>query len=509
MADFEHNTDWSFDGHAFAHAEPGTWFPTTDGPRLAQRGSLHSGLLGTGAAGTASSPEFTIDADRVHWRVRGTGSLRVIVDDYIMDQFNALLFEGHKVDVDSDDWTTVSQDVAKYIGHRAHLHAADHGTGTLEIDAVAVGTDAPWSPPAMDRRARGLPLLNWRMEQIQDDTLHSGCRELVSQSEALPDPINDLRYRDASIVEQPVFHRGEPANHGEAAPRAVPALLGGTGVIASGSGRLDLAQTITSPDNPQLWRTAANRIWHHMMGRGLTPHVDDLGAMGTPPAHPILLDTMALMLADGGSVQDLVRDIVLSKTYGQSSRRSTTGEQLDPLNIWWHRANVRRLTGEQLRDAMLAASGELDGTIGGPPVPIHLTAAMTGRGRPAESGPRDGNKRRSLYLEVRRNFAVPLLEAFDRPTPNRPCGARTVSNLPAQSLTLMNDPFVLARAGAIAQRAHDAFPNNPIDHMSALLWGRHLTSEQITQWTGTDNSIESLTDIAHAMLCAKAFSFLP
>jgi hypothetical protein len=204
-----------------------------------------------------------------------------------------------------------------------------------------------------------------------------------------------------------------------------------------------------------------------------------------------------------------VRDIVLSKTYAQSSKRSTTGEQLDPLNTWWHRANVRRLTGEQLRDAMLAASGELDATVGGPPVAIHLTAAMTGRGRPAKSGPHDGDKRRSLYLEVRRNFAVPMLEAFDRPTPNRPCGARTVSNLPGQSLTLMNDPFVLARADALARRAQADAPDNPVDRMSALLWGRHLTPEQVAQWAPDDDSIETLTNIAHAMLCAKAFSFLP
>jgi hypothetical protein len=84
-----------------------------------------------------------------------------------------------------------------------------------------------------------------------------------------------------------------------------------------------------------------------------------------------------------------------------------------------------------------------------------------------------------------------------------------VSNLPGQSLTLMNDPFVLARADALARRAQADAPDNPVDRMSALLWGRHLTPEQVAQWAPDDDSIETLTNIAHAMLCAKAFSFLP
>ena len=107
MNDFESGHDWHVDGHAFGHAPAGTWWPRHDGPGITQRGSLHSGLLGEALAGTAASPEFTIDADYVYWRVKGRGVVRVIVDDYIMDAFNALLFDGHKHNVNSDTWVTI------------------------------------------------------------------------------------------------------------------------------------------------------------------------------------------------------------------------------------------------------------------------------------------------------------------------------------------------------------------------------------------------------------------
>jgi len=512
-ADFEHGTDWTFDGHAFAMAPEGTWFPTESGPRLTHRGMLHSGLLGDDLAGTASSPEFTIEDNHVHWRVRGKGILRIIVADYIMDAFNALLFEGHLQTVDSEQWTTITHDVAKYIGHRAYLVAVDDGEGSLQIDAVSLSITAPWAAPVEDLRADGPARLDWRLSRTNDDALRRGCRTLLEHTAALPKPVPVLHTVEGSTVEQPVYIRGEPSQPGIAAPRLVPALLGGQHrevTAITGSGRLDLAHAITSPEQPLLWRTTANRIWHHLMGRGLTPLLDDMGAMGTPPSHPELLDHLAQTLADGGSVKDLVRRIVLSSTYAQASTRQPGAEAIDPDNVLLHRMHVRRLTAEQVRDAMLWSSGELDSTIGGPPVAIHLTDDMTGRGRPAKSGPLDGERRRSLYLEVRRNFAVPMLEAFDRPTPNRPCGKRTVSSVPAQSLALMNDPFVLERAAALAHRVRERYPDpdNAMQHMARLTWSQPLDTAMLNALRPDDTDV-AWTDLAHAMFCAKAFVFLP
>ena len=510
LDDFEAGTDWTFDGHAFNHAPAGTWFPASNGPALTLRGSLHSGLLGDGLSGTAQSEEFTLNADQVHWRVRGKGTLRVIVDDYLMDDANALLFETHLQRIDSDEWSTVTHDVAKYKGHRAFLQAIDNGDGTLEIDTVAMASEAPWPPPHHDRRARGSPLRNWRLATVADESLRSAVDALHEEANAIPDVLPVLSMHDATPVEQPVYLRGDPALPGEAAPRRVPDLLGGGQAITAGSGRHALAMAVTRPDQPQVWRTAANRIWHHLLGAGLTPHLDDLGAMGAPPSHPLLLDHLAASLADGTTVKALIRRIVLTSTYGQSSLPQLNGADVDPLNTLLHRAHVRRLTGEQIRDAILAASGQMDPRIGGAPVPLHLTEAMTGRGRPAESGPRDGEGRRSLYLEVRRNFAVPLLEAFDRPTPNRPCGRRSVSNVPAQSLSLMNDPFVLEQAAHLAasvQAAHDD-TNAALQAMARRAWSRNLTDSELARLQLETTTDDGWVDIAHAMLCAKAFVFL-
>ena len=427
-----------------------------------------------------------------------------------MDAFNALLFEGHKHNVNSDTWVTISHPVAKYLGHRAYLLAIDEGPGVLEVDTVACDYTPPWAEPRTNRNARGLPLMQWRLGQVDDEPLLASSNGLLEAAAALPPPVTVVRYQDASVVEQPVWNRGDPSQPGEAAPRHVPALLGGDDANRPGpgeSGRLQLAQAVTHPDNPLLWRTAANRVWHHLMGAGFTDQLDDLGAMGTPPTHPVLLDTLARQLADGGSIKELVRTIVLSNAYARSSHRTERSDELDPLNRSFHRANVRRLSGEQLRDAMLVASESLDDTVGGPPVPLHLSESMTGRGRPGKSGPRDGAGRRSLYIGVRRNFADPMFAAFDRPTPNRPCGARTVSNVPAQSLTLMNDPFVHDQAGRIARYAlqHDA----PVHLLAMRLWGRPFTDEEVSLYTPATIDESSLTTLAHAMICAKAFTFLP
>src|SRR5205085_1077283 len=125
-------------------------------------------------------------------------------------------------------------------------------------------------------------------------------------------------------------------------------------------------------------------------------------------------------------------------------------KQLDPQNKWFARATVRRLDAEALRDGLLAASGRLNRRMYGPGVPAHLDAFVEGRGRP-KSGPVDGDRRRTIYLGVRRNFPSAMLAAFDEPIPAGPVGKRTVSNVPAQALILLNDPFVLEQSKACSR----------------------------------------------------------
>jgi hypothetical protein len=147
---------------------------------------------------------------------------------------------------------------------------------------------------------------------------------------------------------------------------------------------------------------------------------------------------------------------------------------IDPDNNLLHRARIRRLQGEAIRDSILQLSGRLDLEMYGEPVPIHLTAFMGGRGRPRTSGPLDGAGRRSIYIAVRRNFLSPLMLAFDTPIPFNSTGKRNQSNVPAQALILMNDPFVIGQAKLWAEKlvAEGQSVNDRIESVYVSALGR-------------------------------------
>jgi hypothetical protein len=206
------------------------------------------------------------------------------------------------------------------------------------------------------------------------------------------------------------------------------------------------------PRNPLTARVMVNRAWHHLFGRGLVRSVDNFGVLGDRPTHPQLLDFLAAeFVNDGWSIKRLIRRIVLSRTYRMSSQASPAALKIDPENQLLQHARVRRLQGESIRDALLAVSGKLDTMMYGPSVPVHLTPFMQGRGRPG-NGPLGGRGRRSIYVSVRRNFLSPMMLAFDMPQPFSTMGRRTVSNVPAQALILLNDPFVIQQAQRLADR---------------------------------------------------------
>ena len=269
-----------------------------------------------------------------------------------------------------------------------------------------------------------------------------------------------LAMMDGTGVDENVFIRGSYKTPGPKVPRRFLEALAGPGKTpaAHGSGRLDLAMQMVDPAvDPFLPRVLVNRLWHHLFGRGIVASVDNFGVLGDLPTHPELLDFLAdRFIKEGWSVKKMIRLMVLSRTYQMASHAGTKAEQADPENLLLQRMRLRRLEGEAIRDAMLAVSGRLDRSVYGPPVPVHLTSFQDGRGRPA-SGPLDGNGRRSLYLSVRRNFLPSLLLAFDTPIPFSTVGRRSVSNVPAQALILLNDPFV---------------------HQQAEVWARKLLAEK-------------------------------
>lgn len=322
---------------------------------------------------------------------------------------------------------------------------------------------------------------------------------------------------DGSGRDAPLLDRGDPNAPRAAVPRSFLAALDGGALAVPGSGRLELALRLVDGSNPLPARVWVNRLWHHLFGRGLVASVDDLGAMGEAPTHPELLDHLAARLVESGwSTRALLRELCLSRTYRMASRATARGEELDPKNLLWHRANLRRLDAETLRDSILAFSGGLDPTPGGPSVPLHLTPFLEGRGRPGVSGPLDGAGRRSLYQAVRRNFPQPLLAVFDQPTPATTRGRRDVSNVPAQTLALLNDDFVLGECERLARSlVADARPRREL--LAELVLRAYARPAAAVELERLESFLDAhggdpraaWSDLVQALVLAREFRYLP
>jgi hypothetical protein len=333
---------------------------------------------------------------------------------------------------------------------------------------------------------------------------------------------------EGTEADEQLLIRGNSNTPGAKIPRRFLEAIGGPNQprIERGSGRMELARRMTDVGNPLISRVIVNRVWHHLFGRGIVASCDNFGVLGEKPTHPELLDYLAReFVADGWSLKRLIRRVVLSNAYQMASMPDGRADEIDPQNLLWHRRQVRRLEGEAIRDAILAVSGRLDRTMHGPSVPIHLTAFQEGRGRPP-SGPVDGNGRRSIYLSVRRNFLSPILLAFDMPVPQSTVGRRNVSNVPAQALILLNDPFVIQQAEVWAKRAL-AEPGLTIEQRVAWLYetafSRHPSSAEsrVAQEfvTGPSASrvnspndvkaqLQTWAELCHALINTKEFVFL-
>ena len=246
---------------------------------------------------------------------------------------------------------------------------------------------------------------------------------------------------------QPLLIRGGLKNLGEPVERRFLTALGGDPCEDPRSARLDFAEHVADPANPLTARVAVNRLWQALFGRGLVRTVDNMGKMGDPPTHPELLDFLAARIVDDGwSTKKTLRRLALSRAYRMSSAASEAAREKDPENVLLSHMPLRRLRAEPIRDALLAVSGRLDDKMYGPSVDIYYAYAKGKTKGDTAKGPVDGDGRRSVYQEIRRNTHNPFLEVFDLPKPATTRGLRDVTNVPAQSLTMLNSPFVIGQA---------------------------------------------------------------
>ena len=273
-------------------------------------------------------------------------------------------------------------------------------------------------------------------------------------------------------ADQPLLLRGDPRKPGALVPRQYLAAIGGDRYAHPSTVRLALAEDVASPTNPLTARVMANRVWQYIFGRGIVATPDNFGVLGERPSHPALLDYLAAYFVESGwSIKDLIELMVSSRAYRMSSEASAQALETDPSNALLQHMPVRRLEAEAIRDSLLAVSGRLDATMFGG---FQQEREMYGAGKGPDTGIY-GTDRRSVYQEIRRNRTNPFLEVFDRPIPSITRGRRDVTNVPAQSLALMNSPFVVAAAEAWGQRlasgeGHSA--ETRVDYMYVKALGR-------------------------------------
>lgn len=330
------------------------------------------------------------------------------------------------------------------------------------------------------------------------------------------------------IDNSPFFARGEVGLPGEKVQRSVPDIFGDAKeyrVPSSTSGRMQLARWITSPKNPLTARVAVNRFWHWMMGQGLVDSVDNFGTTGSKPSHPELLDHLTSeFISSGWDVKKLVRQIALSRSYQLSGvEPNPTAFSIDPENKFLWRAKSRRLQAEEIRDAMLSLSGRLDTT------PV-LGTAMAKKNLGNRVDPSVAKKRgkgevfaedicRSVYLPMPRGALPEVLELFDLPDAMVVQGARETTNVPSQSLFILNNPTVAGFAGSIARKITDTIPGRGSENFQQrveLLYEtvlcRKPTGDELQiadeLFRNSDNSENGWISLARGLLATAEFRYL-
>ncbi|MDG2383053.1 MAG: DUF1549 domain-containing protein [Pirellulaceae bacterium] len=244
--------------------------------------------------------------------------------------------------------------------------------------------------------------------------------------------------------------------------------------------RLQLAQWIADPEHPLAPRVLVNRLWLHHFGQAIVRTPNNFGFLADPPTHPRLLDWLAAeFVANGGRMKAIHRLILTSSTWQQSSLPPNAREleKRDPANRWHGRANRRRHDAETLRDSLLASSGELDLTRGGPGFkPTISSNALEGLSRKSKawqaSAPHE-QKRRSLYLYLKRGLLPPMMTTFDLCDPTQSCGKRDITTVPTQALALLNNRFVHDRSQNLASRITKQASD--VDTQIGLAWTHVLS----------------------------------
>ncbi|MDB6004945.1 MAG: hypothetical protein JWR15_1932 [Prosthecobacter sp.] len=343
----------------------------------------------------------------------------------------------------------------------------------------------------------------------------------IMQDAAPLQPAWAMGARDREKIENCRIHvRGETTNLGAPVPRGflqVITLKDAAPPAAKQSGRLELALWLTHRDNPLTARVYVNRVWQKLFGRALVTTVEDFGVNGAQPTHPELLDYLAVRFMDSGwSVKALIKEIVLSKTYRMSSTASSANLARDPDNVFLWRMSPRILEAEVLRDSMLALSGQLDPY---PPGRQFLERfhpqkeAELHSYKPFVTPAAMADTHRSVYLPVVRGALPEVFTLFNFAAPERSVAQRDESILPAQSLYLMNNPWVIEQARHAAKRLLTGAKDDRerIVRLHELAFARPPTPEETERMMSfvANGNEDTWTTLCQTVMASAEFRITP
>jgi hypothetical protein len=313
-----------------------------------------------------------------------------------------------------------------------------------------------------------------------------------------------MALEEAPVPYEPhVFQRGNPNHVGEGVPRQFLKVLAGEKrrPFTQGSGRLELAQAIVDRNNPLTARVLVNRVWQHHFGTGLVRTPSDFGLRSDPPSHPELLDYLATVFMDNGwSLKKLHRLILLSAMYQQASDDRPECRRVDPENALLWRMDRPRLDFEATRDALLAVSGRLERTVGGPPAKDILAAKAS---------------RRTVYAQVDRLNFPGLFRTFDMPSPDTTSPQRDTTTVAPQALFFMNNPFLVECSRRLLQRPEiqaESDMAKRVNLLYRLLYARPPATKEVElareYMEGGKGMVSNWEQYVQALLLANEFVFV-
>ncbi len=314
------------------------------------------------------------------------------------------------------------------------------------------------------------------IQLVADGAFEFGKRQVIEKLR-ITYAYDDAPPRAMTLEDNPelqpgvVLVRGNPNNKGEQVERHFLQILAGENrqPFTNGSGRLELAQSVASKENPLTARVMVNRIWQHHFGNGMVRTPSDFGVRGDAPTHPELLDYLAnYFLTNGWSMKKMHRLMILSRTWQQASTNNEAASKADPENKLLWRINRRRLDYEELRDSLLVAGGNLDFKMGGLPQNAASWPFM---------------HRRTVYSFIDRVALPNDYQIFNFASPEFHSPQRYLTTVPQQALFWMNSPFAMEQAQALMKRPEIAALQNPRERISKLyraIYGRAANEEEIS-----------------------------